>query len=43
MIIQNGTHSIDSFINKALYDKKLGYYSKNNPFGEKEISLLHLL
>ena len=35
MIIQNGTHSIGSFINKALYDKKLGYYSKNNPFGEK--------
>ena len=31
---QNGTHSIDNFINKALYDKKFGYYSKNNPFGK---------
>ena len=28
MINQNGTHSIDKFIEKALYDKKFGYYSK---------------
>ena len=27
--------SLDKFINKALYDKKNGYYMRNNPFGEK--------
>ncbi len=27
--------SLDKFINKALYDKKIGYYMHNNPFGEK--------
>ena len=26
--------SLDSFINKALYDKKKGYYSKKDPFGK---------
>ncbi len=26
--------SIDSFIEKALYDKKFGYYSQKNPFGK---------
>ena len=25
---------IDQFIEKALYDKKFGYYTKNNPFGK---------
>ncbi len=35
MINQNGTFSIDKFIENALYDKNYGYYSKNNPFGKK--------
>ena len=35
MINLNGTHSIDKFIEKALYNKKFGYYLKNNPFGKK--------
>ena len=35
MISQNGIHSVDKFIEKALYDKKIGYYSQNNPFGKK--------
>jgi len=35
MINLNGTHSIDKFIDKALYNKKFGYYLKNNPFGKK--------
>ena len=26
---------LDQFINIALYDKKFGYYMKNNPFGKK--------
>jgi len=26
---------LDRYINIALYDKKFGYYSKNNPFGKK--------
>jgi cyclopropane-fatty-acyl-phospholipid synthase len=26
---------LDKFINIALYDKKLGYYTKKNPFGKK--------
>ena len=25
---------LDKFINIALYDKKFGYYMKNNPFGK---------
>ena len=29
----NQTLSIDKFIEVALYDKKNGYYSKQNPFG----------
>ena len=35
MINLDGTHSIDKFIEKALYNKKFGYYLKNNPFGKK--------
>ena len=35
MINQNTTKSIDKFIESALYDKKFGYYSLNNPFGKK--------
>ena len=35
MINLNGTKSIDKFIEKALYDKNYGYYSKKNPFGKK--------
>ena len=35
MINLNGILSIDKFIERALYDKKFGYYSKNNPFGKK--------
>ena len=26
---------LDQFINIALYDKKIGYYMKNNPFGKE--------
>ena len=26
---------LDQFINIALYDKKFGYYMKNNPFGKE--------
>ncbi len=29
------TQSIDKFIETALYDKNIGYYSKQNPFGKK--------
>ena len=35
MINQNVTLSIDKFIDYALYNKKTGYYSKNNPLGKK--------
>ena len=35
MINQNKILSIDKFIEKALYDKNFGYYSKKNPFGKK--------
>ena len=35
MINQNGTLSIDTFIEKVLYDKKKGYYSQKNPLGIK--------
>ncbi len=34
MINQNGTYSIDKFIESALYDKSFGYYSQSNPFGK---------
>ena len=27
--------SLDKFIDESLYNKKLGYYMKSNPFGEK--------
>ena len=27
--------SLDQFIDESLYNKKLGYYMKSNPFGEK--------
>ena len=33
MINQNYTYSVEEFIEKALYDKKSGYYSQRNPFG----------
>ena len=35
MIFQNKTFAIDEFIEFALYNKKYGYYLKNNPFGGK--------
>ena len=35
MINQNKIFYIDKFIEKALYDKNFGYYSKKNPFGKK--------
>ena len=35
MIIKNGIYSVEKFIEKALYDKTNGYYSKKNPFGRK--------
>ena len=34
-INKNKYISLDKFINKALYDKKIGYYMRKNPFGEK--------
>ena len=33
-ISKNKNISLDKFINKALYDKKNGYYMKKNPFGK---------
>ncbi len=33
MISQNYTYSVDEFIERALYNKKFGYYSQRNPFG----------
>ena len=41
MISQNEIQPVDKFIEKALYDKKIGYYSKFNPFGKRVILLLH--
>ena len=36
MIIKNNFKiSLDKFINLALYDKKRGYYTQKNPFGQK--------
>ena len=32
---QNEIQSVEKFIEKALYDKKIGYYSHCNPFGKK--------
>ena len=32
---KNGSLSLDKFIEEALYNKKFGYYMKNDPFGEK--------
>jgi cyclopropane-fatty-acyl-phospholipid synthase len=34
-IKKNSVLSLDNFINESLYNKKLGYYMKSNPFGEK--------
>jgi len=34
-INKNCILSLDEFINESLYNKKLGYYMKGNPFGEK--------
>lgn len=31
----NGTFSVDTFIERALYDKNYGYYSNKNPFGKQ--------
>ena len=33
-INKNEYLSIDKFIDRALYDKKSGYYMRNNPFGK---------
>ena len=33
-INKNKYISLDRFINKALYDKKEGYYMRKNPFGK---------
>ena len=35
MIKNNGTQSVEKFIENALYDKNFGYYLNNNPFGKK--------
>ena len=32
---KNSLLSLDSFIEESLYNKKFGYYMKNNPFGQK--------
>ena len=32
---KNNLLSLDKFIDESLYNKKFGYYIKNNPFGEK--------
>ena len=32
---QNEIFSVDKFIERALYNEKIGYYSQNNPFGKK--------
>jgi len=32
---KNGSLSLDKFIEESLYNKKFGYYMKNDPFGEK--------
>ena len=32
---KNLNFSLDEFINYSLYDKKMGYYMKKNPFGDK--------
>ena len=34
-IDKNKYISLDSFIDKILYDKKVGYYMRKDPFGEK--------
>ena len=34
-IKKNCVLSLDKFIDESLYNKKLGYYMKDNPFGEK--------
>ena len=34
-IKRNCVLSLDKFIDESLYNKKLGYYMKDNPFGEK--------
>ena len=34
MIRQNGIHSVEKFVEIALYDKDFGYYIRNNPFGK---------
>ena len=34
-IKKNNLLSFDKFIEESLYNKKFGYYMKNNPFGEK--------
>ena len=33
--------SLDLYLEKVLYDKKIGYYQKKNPFGVRAITLLH--
>ena len=32
---KNKTLAVDEFVDKVLYDRKFGYYSKKNPFGNK--------
>ena len=35
MIRHNGIHSVEKFVEIALYDKDFGYYTRNNPFGKR--------
>ena len=35
MKLKNLNLPLDKFINLSLYDKKIGYYIKSNPFGSK--------
>ena len=35
LFLENKSLPLDSFLDKVLYDKDIGYYQKKNPFGEK--------
>ena len=38
-IKKSGEIPLDKFIDLSLYNKKIGYYMKKNPFGKKVILL----
>ena len=35
IFLKTNTLSLDTYLEKVLYDKKFGYYQKKNPFGVK--------